>query len=310
MSRNFTLIPAQQLTFRPQSFPASLLNPASIKPAAVFVQIGWASYGGGSAKPDVNVLVNVSVGGPRQPIDIIRSVKIDNLGNPNPVYVYFTDTADTIVAPPNTIVWEPVVTNQKVANVICLGMTDGATGNSTIYFTNFMISPYVDREVDQALSLYRGSTVIQRTNSLLPGFGVPALGDQTAFSDIFAQDPATLPPVANTILGPATGWYYITSMFISCRIGVAALASAGFVVVNGKFYDTGTGSVIVPYTATIVFGVLTSNAIVFQASDFNLRLDATHAYQFTIDSVASNGPALASYYVRMFLWLSYSLNPN
>ena len=116
----------------------SLLNPATIQPSSVVAKFNWQNdYGAGIANPNVNVLVNVAMAGGAQPaLDQIRSVKIDNLGNSAPVYVTFIDTGDTIVAPPNTAVWENVVTNQMIANVILKG-ADNTVTNTAVFFTNF-----------------------------------------------------------------------------------------------------------------------------------------------------------------------------
>lgn len=143
---------------------ARLLNPASQRPTVVFVGFDWAGdYGAGAGNPDVNVLVAMPNDNPNQPnaIDIIRSVKIDNTGNAFPVYVYFLDTTDTIVAPPDTMVWEPVVTNSTQANVILRGATNANNvGMTKVYFCNFFVPPYINAEIAQAVDLRLASPQI------------------------------------------------------------------------------------------------------------------------------------------------------
>lgn len=140
---------------------ANLFNPANQRPASILAQFDWAGdYFAGNANPDVNVLCSMQGGGNTlNSIDIIRSVKIDNTGNPFPVYVYFIDTTDTIVAPPNTVVWEPVVTNARTANVILLGATDNV-GLTKVYFCNFFVPPYINAEIAQAVDLRLASPQI------------------------------------------------------------------------------------------------------------------------------------------------------
>ena len=99
---------------------------------SILATLNWlGDYGAGTMLPNVNVLVNclaVQGAGAQAPIDSIRSVKIDNTGNAYPIYVKFPDTTDTIVAPANTIVWEPVVTNQPIANIYLIGAQDAGLG--------------------------------------------------------------------------------------------------------------------------------------------------------------------------------------
>lgn len=153
-------VQTQGLKVPPRKIAANLLNPPTQRPTSIMCQFDWAGdYGVGVANPAANVLVNIDAGGAQNPIDIIRSVKIDNTGNPAPAYVYFLDSTDAIVAPANTIVWEPVVTNQRQANVILLGGT-AAVGFTKVYFCNFFVPPYVNAEIAQAVELRLASPQI------------------------------------------------------------------------------------------------------------------------------------------------------
>jgi hypothetical protein len=160
---------------------SAILSKPSVSPRSVVATFNWmADYGAGSVNPNVNVLVNIigAPGGAQQAIDNIRSVKIDNTGNSYPVYVQFLDTTDTIVAPPNTMVWEPVVTNQRIANVILLGAQTAGLGSTRVYFCNFFVPPYVNAEIAQAVDLALASPVIGLTNGLkLVGANVLLPGD-------------------------------------------------------------------------------------------------------------------------------------
>lgn len=189
--------------------PISLLNVAKVAPRSILAQFNWvADYGASTAKPNVNVLVSMQGGQAQLPIDAIRSVKIDNLGNPCPVYVYFLDTKDTIVAPPNTLVWEPVVTNSQIANVILEGATDGTVGNTNVYFCNVVVPPFVNAEIAQAVALWKASATVSRGGNILnTNYGTPALCDQSLETSIFLNGPAV--PIAWPL---ATGFVYINVM--------------------------------------------------------------------------------------------------
>lgn len=211
MSTDFPNINIDQLVRPIRNTPSSLLNRAYVPPRSLVAFLDWAAdYGAGTAKPNVNVLVNVQAGGAQAPIDFIRSVKIDNTGNAAPVYVEFLDTTDTIVAPPNTIVWEPVVTNSKVANVIMLGAS-GVVGKTRVYFCNFFVPPYANPEVAQALALWRASQVITNGSNIFnTNFGVPSLGDNSILiSKACVNGSASTPLVFNA---SNTSRIFITSM--------------------------------------------------------------------------------------------------
>src|SRR5580704_7932466 len=83
---------------------------AGIKGVVIPLLFQWISYGASTAKPNINVLVNVN----NQAciaMDQIRSVYIDNLGSDQPIYVNFPDTNYTIAAKPNSEGWYPAYTN-------------------------------------------------------------------------------------------------------------------------------------------------------------------------------------------------------
>lgn len=181
MSLNFSTIAAENFKGTLQATPISFGQAPSRAPWAVIASVDWSLYSASSAKANVNVICNLQGGsGPIPYLDRILSVKIDNLGNPNPVYVNFLDTPDTVACPANTIVWEPVVTNSRIANIIGEGFTDGNIGTTRVYFTNVFMPPWSDAEISQAVALYKGSLSTPRIPSRsFPGYAAPALGDQT-----------------------------------------------------------------------------------------------------------------------------------
>jgi hypothetical protein len=183
MARNFLGIPQQNFigTVAPQAaqtFNAKFGNQPPLPPVTVECIFNWIVYGAGVA-PNINVLVNLRNASTTQSIDQILSCRIDNLGNPVPVYVYFPDTNYTIVAPPNTVVWEPVQTGQFTAFIIGEGFTVGTVGSTSVYFCNFRVNPFIDYEFPQSAQLLLGSSVITRGSSIFnQNYATPAVQDQ------------------------------------------------------------------------------------------------------------------------------------
>lgn len=313
MSIVLPTVATRPLVVKPRKVAAALLNPASIPPTSIMVPFNWASeYGAGTAVPNVNVLVNVTEGGAQIPIDQIRSVKIDNLGNPAPVYVYFLDTTDTIVAPANTIVWEPVVTNAKIANVILQGASDGAgVGQTKVYFCNFFVPPYVNAEINQAVALYKGSPSIQRTNTLQPGYGPPALGDQAANALLDINNSGGLPQSV-TILGPAapvTDTFYITSLnLFMCQVSASYAGGGTASQFGGKIYDATNGQIIYSFRLACLTTAL--NALILNANGLNFRLSGAHTYNLQIDTATTNTGTFTFWGITLALFIGYTQNPN
>lgn len=301
-----------------RNMPVAILNKATVEPRSLLAQFNWATdYGAGTAKPAVNVLVNLQSGqgGAQQQIDQVRSVKIDNLGNPAPVYVYFLDTTDTIVAPANTIVWEPVVTNSKIANVILDGASDGSgVGRTKVYFCNYFVPPYVNAEISQAIALYKGSPTIQRTNTLQPGFGPPALGDQGKGVQLAAGIVGDF-----AIMLPATtGFYYITSLAFAVAYMQMNFNTAGQQTgaINFSFQNLATGDKLFPMevAGSIAAGSVATlnNVQIMSLGSVNFRLNASANYAVVIDGlVYKSGPSgITSFAIDIFGFVGYTLNPQ
>jgi hypothetical protein len=184
-----------------------------LPPYVVPALFQWISYGAGTANTNISVPITLPVAGPSQLLDKIRSVRIDNLGNPVPVYVYFPDTQYTVVAPPNSIVWEPVDTGQFDALVIAEGFTDALLTNSpnstAVYFCNFGCAPLLMNEFPQTSPLWLASNTITRGTSIYnQNYGTPSLADQ------FTNEVLSL-AVSGNITGvlpnQASGFYYINA---------------------------------------------------------------------------------------------------
>lgn len=187
MSRSFIGFPSQLYKLQLIALPAETSNngfgnQSRLPPTMVQAVFPWLTYGASSTKPNVSALVsNINAGaGSRQLLDRIRSVRIDNLGVPVPVFVSFPDINYTVVAPPNSVVWDVVRTGQFNATVTVEGFTTATLNTSpttTVYFCNFDVVPFIDQEVNSSQS-QRLSTANIATQPFFQGnFGVPALGD-------------------------------------------------------------------------------------------------------------------------------------
>ncbi len=319
MSLTLPTVSVTPLRIPIRNTPASLYNKGYVPPRSLMASFNWATdYGASAATPDVNVLVNVQAGGAQEPIDYIRSVKIDNTGNSFPVYVYFLDTTDTIVAPPDTIVWEPVVTNGKVANVILQGATTAGLGNTKVYFCNFFVPPYIDPAVNRVVPQYLGSPTIQRSNILTPGFGPPALGDQVINIDFSftagGNTAAVLPLIGNG------SFYYITycGFTINCLNAQSTGTPLG-VQFTLRFRDDTNDDTIIRVRpsifSTVGAGTFTAIANVYLPvqHNMNLRLTADHAFGLILDSV-TNLPSflgtLSSTRITGSFFVAYTNNTN
>ncbi|HEX3000474.1 MAG TPA: hypothetical protein VHR86_09600, partial [Armatimonadota bacterium] len=168
------------------------------KGTLVAVDVVWSTYranGGalGSANPNFCVTTNLNTAGPNTVSGTwtIQSVYIDNEGVDFPVYVYFPDSLFAISCPANAAGWYEVYTNARQTLICGVGISDSAIAaaqRTRLFFTDAIMVPSLDEERPSSVPLYLGSPLIQRTNSLLPGFGPPALGDQTVYGTITANE--------------------------------------------------------------------------------------------------------------------------
>lgn len=276
-----------------------------LPPVEVVTQFNWASYGASTTVPNISATCNLNAKGPQQLLDRIRSVRIDNLGNPVPVYVYFPDTNYTVVAPPNTVVWEPVKTGQFTAQVIGLGFTDNNIGSTAVYFCNFFAAPFIDYEFATSSPLWLASSNITRGGTIYnQNYGVPALGDQT-----IQYNPAITAPgiLQNNLMGTpyAGGFLYLTHVDFSLNnISVGG-------GLNGllEFVMESTGTAGVLYD--LIYGV--NNPAGFTAalgtqkmlnfSSMNIKLDATQTYRLRCISLSHINAQLQAAF-------NFTTNPN
>lgn len=303
MSRNFSLIQPENLRSPIQSKDIDYLLPRVMTPVAAVINITWSDYSAGITtagvtKTNVNVNVFCQGAGPRPIIDKITSVKIDNTGNGVPVYVSFPDTTDVITCGPNTIVWEPVITNGLVANIIGEGFTSQNNGGATrVSFTNVVIAPYVNSEQTQSIALSLVS--IDEANTLVPGYSPAALGDR-ATNQKLDLDLTDLTPKSSIILGAQAfpSFYYITNLSIVCPLAYAAFDNNANqrMFLSGNFGNRDTNQSLVPWQVGLaglagIAGNYASslNAVCFSLGSMNLRLDARNNYGLLFDAATNYG---------------------
>ena len=153
----------------------------------VALDLLWAIYdvGGsplGSANPNFAVSFNLNIAGPNSVAAqwYIQSVYIDNEGVDFPVYVYFLDTQFTVSCPPNSAGWYQVFTNGRQGIISAVGMTDTVVSQAQrtrLFFTDSVMVPSLDQELQSNLDIWLGSTSLHRTNGNFSGYASPVLGD-------------------------------------------------------------------------------------------------------------------------------------
>ncbi|MEB2529364.1 hypothetical protein, partial [Kocuria rosea] len=185
-----------------------------------------------------------------------------------------------------------------------------------IFFTDVIMVPSLDEERPSTVPNYLGSPSIQRTNSLLPGFGPPALGDQTASGNVIAVETSIYPVKQIILPKSSSGFYYITSLFISAPLIQSQYSTAnGGTQFTAEFDDLTNGNPIAKFS---LFSYLvpntsnfdTRNPTLINAQNMNLRLDATHDYGFSVTSVVNFSGTLTTWELFLSAFLSYTLNPN
>lgn len=106
-------------------------------PSVVPIRINWSDYinAAGSAAPANAILVNLtSLAGPSgNPIDAIRSIKIDNIGGLSPVTVFFPDTGDEVICAADSTTISNVYTG-NLQFLVFSPLNTGNLGRSVVVF--------------------------------------------------------------------------------------------------------------------------------------------------------------------------------
>jgi hypothetical protein len=176
MSQNFAGIATQPYIGQLYTLP---IQAASVGGVCVPLYFQWAAYGAGDDQQSVSVPINLatgvqSSGSGVKPLDYIRSVYIDNTGNPTPVFVQFADTNFTISAAPYSTGWYPVFTNAQQFLVVATGLTTANVGSVRVYVTNVRTAPYTDPSLTSVLENNLASPSIGAGSSVASVIAVTA----------------------------------------------------------------------------------------------------------------------------------------
>lgn len=301
--QSFVGLPTKPYIGVPYTLPVSVRNSRfsgerKLPPTCAATIWQWAQYGASTVVPNVAGTINLQAQIPGVTlIDQIRSVRIDNLGNSAPVYVQFPDTLYTIVAPPNTVVWERAETAGLQAVVAGEGFTNANVGVTAVYFCNYEVPPFIDYQFPTAQQLWLASSTITRGTSIYnQNFGTPALGDQMASYN----DAVTVNGVLeNGIWGTpyASGFLYLTAidMIYSNSNNAAALINV---------FVESTGSAGVLFERTINSYAVNNLSSLVRLSGLNIKLDATQTWRIRVSGLTVGAVATLS---SMFV---FTTNPN
>lgn len=265
-------------------------------PCVVPIIIDWNVPWNAAGNPaNVGVLLNLLTGAVSQPLDLIKSVYIDNTNSSVPIYVRFPSTGMTIVAAPNTDGWYPAITQDLNVQVFAEGLTAGSIPTTGIWFTNVLIDAYSDPEINQAVALWLASASISRGTTILnTNFGAPALGDQT----INFMDPTggVTGILHDNIWGTplASGFIYLTHCFVT--VDTTAILTLIWVV-----QSTGPAGVLYTFENAFTAGFKE----ILDMQGMNVKLDATQKWQIKINT--NTGAANTSVLNHSFTWTT---NPN
>lgn len=295
-----------------QALPTNINNTKfgqqpALPPSCVALTFNWAAdYGASTTNSNIAVPVNIGGGGTtRQKLDNVRSVRIDNLGNPVPVYVNFPDTNYTVVAPPNSVVRENVETGQFSAFIYAEGFTTGQAGSTAVYFYNYPSSPFLDAEIEQAQTLYKASASISRGLTIYnQNFGVPALGDQTTQAILDVTSAGNTIGLMSTPL--ASGFIIITHIYLNLMsVGDNVV---GFITPSLFFESTGISGVL--YRWKFVSNLITDPGYrpdyvpIYQLQGGQLKLDATQTWRLRNDIACGGSVGFAN------IIINYTTSPN
>lgn len=160
MSISLAGFPATQYIGSPYMQPMQIAGKAG---KCVPLTFNWLAYGVGNALPALVVNINLQTN-PQSPapfLDQIRSLYIDNSGNPYTLIVQFPDTGFIVQAQPYATGWYPVFTNKFVLNVAVLGFNNNNNNTQVdIFVTNVFAPPYTDAGLQSVLGLKLASPSI------------------------------------------------------------------------------------------------------------------------------------------------------
>lgn len=230
---------------------------------------------------NIGVSFNLLTSAVKPQIDIIQSCYIDNTASPIPVYVHFPSTGMTISVAPATADWFPAVTEDLVVQVFAEGLVAGQIPTTQVMFTNVLVSPYSDPELNFAIAQGLASPSVTRGTGILnTNFGVPALGDQTSNHNIAILNTNVAGDILEDHLWGTpwpSGFIYLTHAQVSaigttgaqCVWTVDSVNSGGTTLYT--FVNTDTPDIYINY---------------IDLSAMNVKLDAKLTWQMRVQSQA------------------------
>ncbi len=221
MSFDVNAYPSTAYRQTPVAWPVKLFNPPAMKPASVVLTFDWLVYftlmvAQLGAAPNIAVDIDINSGGTSQGpvLDKIVTAKIDNSNSFVPILIFFPDSGDVVTCPPQTVATLPCCTNGSLCKVIAQGLSAGNLPMTKITFYNYFVPPSVDPVIQVVYPQWIGSPAIQRSNLLTPGYGPPALGDQTMQYDLDLAGPPN--KTVNGIFGTPkpSGLIFLTQVHV------------------------------------------------------------------------------------------------
>lgn len=277
MARNFLAFP-----FAPYQggFSSRAFNTSRAKGTMITASVRWSDY---TNTPGVfSVTTSLQAAGPNlvpaqwQP----QSVYIDNEGVDFPVYVSFQDTQFVVSCPANSAGWYAIYTNGRQALISGIGIVaNSLTTNqlTRLFFTDVPMTPYLDQEVQSAVSLWLASNAFPRFSINNANYNAPALGDQPTSATLNCAGPGTA-VIALSAVGPGV-FYYLTALSANVvRIG-AGVSN----VTDVRLGSPSLSSAIWTWQWFSTAGAQ-DNGPVFCDSGFNLKLDAS--IQYTLQQIS------------------------
>lgn len=251
-----------------------ICTPFNQAPKVVSVPIAWADYGVSLANSRLGVSINL-IGQNSQValLSEIRSVKIDNVGCPVPIYVQFPDTLDTIFCPPNAVVIAPIYSRVKSAVVIGDGFFNNRSPTTTVEFANFdRQGLYVPGDNFAAIDL--------RYIGRLEGTAITLNRTLGPIATVQPPAPDRLMALAFAARGNAAGAITLNSATIN---GFAASIAVQHSVIPNPPNTT-------TLMAAIIYALVPTGATMTYNMIFNANIDFIQAYAYSITNYTQLAP--------------------
>ncbi len=275
--RTFQQYPLVNYIGQPFTKPISVFG---VNGQSIPLTFNWLSYGVSTTAPNLVVKVDMGTSLVAQKINTLRSVYIDNTGSDVPIYVIFPDTGCVVVCQPNCTIWAPCYTGGMIALVAGLGFFTGDIPSTAITFTNLIVPPATNIEIQTAVALWKASNTITRGTTIYnTNTGVPSLGDQFTTQNLNMNAAGT-----QTVFNLGTGFIYLKN--VSVTLTQVLAAGAGGSNINLFFESTGVSGVFFQYNILMAANATVAIAtLINQVGDF--KLDGSQLWRLRIALVAA-----------------------